>query len=57
MATSGSGSSLAFKNPDGSIVTAMYNSGAASTYTLAVGGQKLQFAMPANGFATVVYVP
>ena len=57
VATSGSGSSLAFKNPDGSIVTVIYNSGAASTYTLAVGGKKLQFAMPANGFATVVYVP
>jgi glucosylceramidase len=57
VATSGSGSSLAFKNPDGSIVTVMYNSGSASTYTLAVGGKKLQFAMPANGFATVVYVP
>ena len=35
----------------------MYNSGSASTYTLAVGSKKLQFAMPANGFATVVYVP
>ncbi len=57
VATSGSGSSLAFKNTDGSIVTVMYNSGAASTYTLAVGGKKLQFAMPANGFATVVDVP
>jgi glucosylceramidase len=57
VATSGSGSSLAFKNTDGSIVTVMYNSGSASTYTLAVGGKKLQFAMPANGFATVVYVP
>ena len=57
VATSGSGSSLAFKNPDGSIVTVMYNSGSASTYTVAVGGKKLQFMMPANGFATVVYVP
>jgi glucosylceramidase len=57
VATSGSGSSLGFKNPDGSIVTVMYNSGSASTYNLAVGGKKLQFAMPANGFATVVYVP
>ena len=56
VATSG-GSALAFKNPDGSIVTVMYNSGGATTYTLAVGGKKLQFAMPANGFATVDYVP
>lgn len=35
----------------------MYNSGAAATYILAVGGKKLQFAMPANGWATVDYVP
>jgi glucosylceramidase len=57
VATSGSGSSLAFKNPDGSIVTVMYNAGSAVTYALAVGGKKLQFAMPGNGFATVVSVP
>jgi glucosylceramidase len=48
---------LAFKNRDGSIVTVMYNSGGATTYTLAVGGKKLQFAMPATGWATVDYVP
>jgi glucosylceramidase len=51
------GEALAFKNPDGSIVTAMYNPGAAATYTLAVGGKKVQFAMPGNGWATVNYVP
>ena len=56
VATSG-GDALAFKNRDGSIVTVMYNSGAAATYTLAVGGKKLQFAMPATGWATVDYVP
>ena len=56
VATTG-GDAVAFKNRDGSIVTVMYNSGAASTYTLAVGGKKLQFAMPANGWATVSYVP
>jgi glucosylceramidase len=56
VATSG-GDAIAFKNPDGTIVTVMYNSGAASTYTLAVGGKKLQFAMPSNGWATVDYVP
>ncbi len=56
VATSG-GDALAFKNRDGSIVIVMYNSGSASTYTLAVGGKKLQFAMPANGWATVDYVP
>jgi glucosylceramidase len=51
--TSG-GDALAFKNPDGSIVTVLYNSGSATTTTLAVGGAKLQFSVPANGFATVV---
>jgi glucosylceramidase len=56
VATSG-GDAVAFKNRDGSIVTVMYNSGSASTYTLAVGGKKLQFPMPANGWATVAYVP
>jgi glucosylceramidase len=54
--TSG-GDAVAFKNRDGSIVAVMYNSGGATTYTLAVGGKKLQFAMPATGWATVMYVP
>ena len=53
VATSG-GDALAFKNPSGSIVTVMYNSGSATTYTLSVGGKLLQFSMPANGWATVV---
>jgi glucosylceramidase len=45
---------LAFKNPDGSIVAIMYNSGAAAvTTTFAIGGAKLQLSVPANGFATV----
>ena len=45
---------LAFKNPDGSLVTIMYNSGtAAKTAILSVGGTKLQFSVPANGWATV----
>ena len=51
--TSG-GDAVAFKNPDGSIVAAMYNSGSAATYIVQIGGQKLQFSMPANGWATVV---
>jgi glucosylceramidase len=47
---------LAFKNADGSIVTVMYNSGTAAQATrLAVGTAKLQFTVPANGFATVFY--
>ena len=32
----------------------MYNAGAAKTMTVAAAGKKLQFAMPANGWATVV---
>jgi glucosylceramidase len=51
------GDAVAFKNRDGSIVTVMYNSGGATTYTLSVGGKKLQFPMPATGWATVNYVP
>jgi len=47
------GDALAFKNPNGSIVTVMYNSGAAKSYIVAVGGKKLQFQMPAAGWATV----
>ena len=45
--------SLAFKNPDGTIVTIIYNSGAAKKMIVAVKGKKEQFDMPANGFATV----
>jgi glucosylceramidase len=56
VATTG-GDALAFKNPDGSIITVIYNSGGAATYIVAVGGKKLQFAMPANGWATVDYIP
>jgi len=45
---------VAFKNPDGSIVAAMYNSGsAAKTTTFSIGGTRLQFSVPANGFATI----
>ena len=55
--TSG-GDAVAFKNPDGSIVVAAYNSGAAnSNYVVAIGGKKYQFAMPGNGWATVRYKP
>jgi glucosylceramidase len=55
IATTGSLDSLAFKNPDGSIVTVIYNSGTSAAQTiLSVGGAKLQFTVPASGFATVV---
>jgi glucosylceramidase len=48
------GDAVAFKNPDGSIATIMYNSGAAKAYVVAVGGKRLQFQMPAAGWATVL---
>lgn len=52
------GDAIAFKNPDGSLVAVVYNSGAANpNYVVAIGGKKLQFAMPATGWATVSYTP
>ncbi len=48
------GDALAFKNPDGSIVTIIYNSGAAEkATTLSVAGKMLQFNIPSHGWATV----
>src|SRR3569832_1011180 len=55
--TSG-GDAIAFKNPDGSLVAAMYNSGSAnSNFIVSIGGKKALFAMPAQGWATVKYTP
>ena len=52
------GDAVAFKNPDGSLVAVMYNSGSANNnYVVSIGGKKLQFAMPASGWATVKYGP
>lgn len=48
------GDALAFRNPDGSVVAVLYNSGAARMMTVAVAGKNLQFAMPASGWATLV---
>ena len=57
VATSG-GDAVGFKNPDGSLVAVMYNSGSAnSSYVVSIGGKKLQFAMPGAGWATVKYKP
>lgn len=48
------GDALAFKNPDGSVVTVLHNAGGqAADTTLAVGGATLQFTIPASGWATV----
>jgi glucosylceramidase len=52
VATSG-GDALAFKNPDGTSVAVVYHSGAAKKMTVAVAGKRLQFDMPANGWATI----
>jgi glucosylceramidase len=54
VATSGNTDVLAFRNTDGSVVAAMYNSGAASTYTVMIKNQRYQFMMPSMGWATVV---
>ncbi len=52
------GDAVAFKNPDGSLVAVMFNSGSANNnYVVSMGGKKLQFAMPGNGWATVKYKP
>src|SRR5436190_1294123 len=55
VATSGSSvDTLAFKNPDGTIVAVMYNAGtAAKSTTFSMGGARLQLSVPANGFATL----
>lgn len=53
-ATGGSLDTLAFKNPDGTIVAIIYNSGStAKTTTVALGGANVQFSIPARGFATL----
>jgi glucosylceramidase len=57
LGTSG-GDAVGFKNPDGSIVAVMYNSGAANpSYVVELGGKKVQFAMPGTGWATVMVKP
>jgi glucosylceramidase len=52
--TSG-GDAIAFKNPDGTYVAVMYSKSSKSNYIAKVGGKMLQFSMPADGWATVVY--
>ena len=47
------GDALAFKNPDGSYVAVVYNSGAAKKSIVALGGKKVELDLPQNGFATV----
>jgi glucosylceramidase len=56
LATSG-GDAVAFKNPDGSLVAVVFSTTAKSDYTVALGGKRLTFAIPAEGWATVKYKP
>jgi len=51
------GDAVAFKNPDGSLVAVLYSAAAKSNTVVAIGGKKLQFSVPASGWATVKYVP
>jgi glucosylceramidase len=52
------GDALAWKNPDGSIITVLHNSGGqASQTTLAVGGTTIQFDIPGQGWATAIWEP
>ncbi|HVT07434.1 MAG TPA: glycoside hydrolase family 30 beta sandwich domain-containing protein, partial [Polyangia bacterium] len=55
---SGSTDALAFKNPDGSVITQIYNKGtAAKTTTVAVGSASYRFDVPAHGWATLKTAP
>lgn len=48
------GDALAFQNPDGRVVTVLYNDQTeAKDVTLSVAGKKAQLALPARGWATV----
>jgi glucosylceramidase len=47
------GDALAFKNPDGSIVVALFNSGAEKQMIVWIDGRSIQFNVPGNGWATV----
>jgi len=51
--TSG-GDALAFRNPDGSIVAVLFNSGSARQTVVEIGQKRLKFTMPEQGWATVV---
>jgi glucosylceramidase len=47
------GNALAFKNPDGTLVAVLYNSGGAKQSVVALGGKKYQVSLPNNGWATL----
>ena len=53
-ATGDSDDVLAFQNPDGNIITQVYNKdGAAKTLTISVSGELYQFDIPAHSWATL----
>jgi glucosylceramidase len=52
--TTTGGDAFAFKNPNGSVVAVMYNSGSTANYVVQIKGQKYGFSMPGTGWATVV---
>ncbi len=55
---SGSTDALAFKNPDGSIVTEVYNKGTSlKTTTVGVNDAFFRFDVPAHGWATLRTTP
>ncbi len=55
---SGSTDALAFVNPDGSVVTEVYNKGTASLKTsVGIGSAVYQFEVPAHGWATLRTTP
>ncbi|MBN2197239.1 MAG: glycoside hydrolase family 30 protein [Polyangiaceae bacterium] len=55
---SGTNDAVAFKNPDGSIVTEIYNQdNATQDTTVSVGGSSYQFEVPAHGWATLRVTP
>lgn len=47
------GDALGFRNPDGTIVTVVYNAGPSKPMVLAAGDKKVSFTIPGNGWATV----
>src|SRR5690606_4761 len=50
------GNALAFENPDGSIVTIIYNSGVQrAPLTLDIDGTMVEFTLPADSWATVYW--
>jgi len=58
LGTSGSADALAFQNPDGSIITQVYNkTDAAKKWTVAIMGELNQFDVPAHGWATLRVQP